>query len=192
MKLYTVQEFARIKNVSASAVYKQINKGTLKEYIRKTNEGLRISGKYFVDNPVESVDNFVDNSVDNDTPETPENPTDNEVFNSVDNPELEKIIEHFVNELSKKDEEIKILSKNLENRQNYIEEQGRKIIELLEHSQQLQAQSNQLQANIQLLLSSGQEEQKKKNKPGFFKRIFSRKNKQEPEQEPTEEKTIEN
>lgn len=192
MKLYTVQEFARIKNVSASAVYKQINKGNLKEYIRKTNEGLRISGKYFVDNPVELVENFVDNSVDNDTPETPENPTDNEVFNSVDNPELEKIIEHFMNELSKKDEEIRNLSKNLENRQNYIEEQGRKIIELLEHSQQLQAQSNQLQANIQLLLSSGQEEQKKKNKPGFFKRIFSRKNKQEPEQEPTEEKAIEN
>lgn len=192
MKLITIAEYAEQNSISPQAVYKRINKGQLKSVKQKDESGKYI--KYIV---IETAENRESEFKPEFKPPVEPTPaplsTDLNHLNQPINQPVEKplnqgnagnseIIDLLISQLSEKDRQIERLQAQIEqqtqdNREKdkVIQEQMLKLNELLTNSQQLQAQANVL------LLDKKPEEPieitetdkpETKKKVSFWKRIF--------------------
>lgn len=192
MELITIADYAEQHNISPQAVYKRINKGQLKSVKQKDESGKYI--KYII---IETAENRESEFKPDFKPpvEPPPAPLP-DVLNSLNQPlnqpvekplnqgnaENREIIDLLVSQLSEKDRQIERLQAQIEqqaqdNREKdkVIQEQMLKLNELLTNSQQLQAQANVLlldkkpEEPIEIIETDKPEVKKKVS---FWKRIF--------------------
>ena len=133
----TIKEYARIREVSVSSVYKRLNT-TLKQYLREVENRKVLDIKVLEDEGLTPSNKKVE-----ETPSTP----------------LQPISSIFEKELDIKNRQIEKLTEQIEklqddNRDEFIQEQSRKLTELLE-------QSNILLQNNQMLLAQQNDQEQK-------------------------------
>ena len=137
----TIKEYARVKDVSVSAVYKRLN-GSLKDYVKE------VDGKKFLDSKV-----LEDEGI--------------KVFNPSSTVEEVRVEEVETQSIQPSNEELNILKSELEAKNKLIEslmgqiiekdkailEQNRRMTEQTEQLMKLLEQSNTLNYNNQMLLA---------------------------------------
>lgn len=196
MRFLTIAEYAELNQISPQAVYKKINKGKLEAVSRKDNTGKMI--KYIILYDTEEQESEIkpeEKPVSQPAP--PEVQRDlNQLNQSINQPANQphiqreeresgnpQIIDLLVSQLSEKDKQIERLQAQVERqaeeareKDRVIQEQIVKLNELLTNSQQLQAQANVLlldkkpEEPIEVYQQAEKPEEKKKI--SFWKRLF--------------------
>lgn len=195
MRFLTIAEYAELNSISPQAVYKKLNKGKLEAVSRKDNTGKMI--KYIV---LYDTEEREDEIKPEEQPAPQPAPTDgqrdlnplNQPTNQPANqPTIQReeresgnrgIVDLLVSQLSEKDKQIERLQAQVERqaeeareKDKVIQEQILKLNELLANSQQLQAQANVLllekkpEEPIEVYEGDKPEEKKKVS---FWKRLF--------------------
>lgn len=182
MKKITVAEYAKLKGISKTAVYKKLKRlNTVKEEINGKEQILIIIDDNDTEKPENNPNSTTNsteinpNSTINSTelnPDTQPNSTTNSTPDSTKFPDSD-IIEVLRKQLQEKDKQIERLQKATEEKDKQIKEQFDKFTELLYRQQQLEAITQSK------LLGEGEAENKpeeeQNKKPGFFSRLFKRK-----------------
>lgn len=186
MRFYTIAEYAEIHGISPQAVYKKINKGHLETVKKKDTTGKQI--KYVVVYEGEEQKETIQPEIQPvSQPAPPEaervlKPLNQPLNQPEIQPNNQQFIDLLVSQISEKDKQIERLQAQIAEQQQesrekdrVIQEQVVKLNELLERSQELQAQGN-------LLLRGKQPEEvievyhekPVEPKQSFWKRLFKR------------------
>ena len=162
----TIKEYAEIKGVSLSAVYKRLST-SLQPYVEEVEGKKMLKYQVILDEGLKGVEEFYST-----------------VESSSSDTNYDKIIQLFTTQLKEKDKQIERLQEELQRaaasadqKDKYIQEQGRRLTELLE-------QANKLQENNQVLIGLASDYKSKleevssssmaaaTEKKGFFSRLF--------------------
>lgn len=168
-KHYTVAEFAKIKGISTTAVYKQFET-TLKPFLMFVNGKKCVSAKYFEIYPLDDTNQV-------------EHETNQEFETKTEGNSNKTIIDILSNQLTEKDKQIALLQQEISelrkeslSKDIFIQEQSSKLSLLLEQSQQLQASSQVLllqEKRIETELETPTEEDSTQTQ-SIFSRIFKK------------------
>ena len=135
----TIKEYARIREVSVSSVYKRLNT-TLKQYLREAENRKVLDIKVLEDEGLTPSNKKVE-----ETPSTPLQP-----ISSI----FEKELDIKNRQIEKLTEQIEKLQEDNREKDKFIQDQSRKLTELLE-------QSNILLQNNQILLAQQNDQEQK-------------------------------
>lgn len=165
----TIKEYAEIRGVSVSSVYKRLST-TLQNYVGEVEGQKVLKYQVIIDEGLEGVEEV---SLEGCSTEQEQNSTN-----------YDKIIQLLTMQLKEKDKQIERLQEDLrraavssDEKDRYIQEQGRRLAELLE-------QSNKLQENNQVLIGLANDYKAKLEevpssagggeKKGFFHSLFKK------------------
>lgn len=165
----TIKEYAEIRGVSVSSVYKRLST-TLQNYVGEVEGQKVLKYQVIIDEGLEGVEEVSLEGCS--TVEQEQNSTN-----------YDKIIQLLTMQLKEKDKQIERLQEDLrraavssDEKDKYIQEQGRRLAELLE-------QSNKLQENNQVLIGLANDYKAKieegtssagGEKKGFFHSLFKK------------------
>lgn len=166
-KHLTIKEYADKRGCSVSAVYKRLE-GTLQPYVEEVEGNKVLKYQVLIDEGLEGVEDVELNP--------------SSTVEEQNSTQFDRVLQVLTAQLEEKDKQIEKLQEELQQRaaaneekDKYIQEQGRRLTELLE-------QSNKLQENNQVLLGLANDYKTKleevsssstpANEKGFFRRFF--------------------